>query len=65
MGGRGGIVTFPHYNEKKRRIPEPVVRLTSIKMNNLSEIGVDNQEKNKTVPSREECGIVFFQLLII
>ena len=50
VGGRGGIVTFPHYNEKKRRIPEPTVRLTSVEMNSTSEIGVDTQKKISLSP---------------
>ena len=52
-------MTFPHYNEKKKRIPEPVVRLTSIKMNNLSEIGVDNQEKIRLSPHKRNVELFF------
>lgn len=41
-----------------------MVRLTSIKMNNLSEIGVDNQEKIRLSPHERNVEL-FFQLLII
>lgn len=59
VGGRGGIVTFPHYNEKKRRIPEPTVRLTSVEMNNTSEIGVDNQKKISLSPHERNVKLFF------
>ena len=59
VGGRGGIVTFPHYNEKKRRIPEPTVCLTSVEMNNTSEIGVDNQKKISLSPHERNVKLFF------
>lgn len=59
VGGRGGIVTFPHYNEKKRRIPEPTVHLTSVEMNNTSEIGVDNQKKISLSPHERNVKLFF------
>jgi len=59
VGGRGGIVTFPHYNEKKRRIPEPTVHLTSVEMNNTSEIGVGNQEKISLSPYERNVKLFF------
>lgn len=59
VGGRGGIVTFPHYNEKKRRIPEPTVHLTSVEMNNTSEIGVGNQEKISLSPHERNVKLFF------
>jgi len=59
VGGRGGIVTFPHYNEKKRRIPEPTVHLTSVEMNNTSEIGVGNQERISLFPHERNVKLFF------
>lgn len=64
VGGRGGIVTFPHYNEKKRRIPEPTVHLTSVEMNNTSEIGVDNQKKISLSPHERNVKLFFLLLTI-
>lgn len=59
IGGRGGIVTFPHYSEKKRRASEPRVRLTSIEVNNDLRIGTDHQEKIRLFPHERNVKLFF------
>lgn len=65
IGGRGGIVVFPHYTEGKKKAVEPRVRLTAISINGRPSIGDDHPSPIRLSPDERPVELSFstFNLL--